>query len=744
MYPLVIRVSLGLTIGLMPILYCTSLPEWWEWPKAFMLYAGVTVALVSWLLWSLTNRRFMARFGLFEIILASLLVIGGLSAIFSDQRYVSLVGMTGTQADTFVALFFLGVIAWLLKATTPPAARRWYLYIWLGSFGLIALGTWLQISGLPVWPGGDLGTTFQPTGNSSTILAVLAAAVILTAWHARRTANAALFRLVLDFLMAACLVLFVYLDRPYGSLMLMVGAIVLTAFGPSEYRANRLGLRKRWIDWRLAAAFIIALTILFINVGQLTKVGPAAETSLPASASARITWASLKHQPVLGSGPATFYYDFVRYRPDSFNLSALSELRFVKASNAWWQMGATGGPISLILFVWLLGLGISRAFNRPAQPRALNQPEPEPFGWLLLWLSLSLFLTAGNMVLMVWLWASLGLAAASKKSMVEPAGPPRSNWMITPAALLVLLGLIGGWYGLGRVGAASVYAARASQAISNTRPLTEVRSLIDQAIKLDPWQASYRLRRAEVDVVEAQLFAQQSNADQAKIVAAAQSGVEAGQAAERLDPLNPAVLETSIQFYQGLRGIVSGIDQALPDFYRRIAELEPNSAVTYVEWGKAELLAAQADLNSDAESIKARAADLIKAALAHFKRALELKPGNIDALYHQALGYELQGDRAKAKDQMKALAQAYPNEPEILFELGRQERLDNNLDEALRLLTRTRDLAPQSVAVHLELANIYEAQNNFDSALEELKLLQKTEPDNEQLKQRIADLEAKK
>ncbi|KKW35330.1 MAG: Tetratricopeptide TPR_2 repeat protein [Candidatus Giovannonibacteria bacterium GW2011_GWA2_53_7] len=741
---MIIRVSLGLTIGLLPLIYFTRLPEWWEWPKAFILYAGVTVALVSWLLWSLINRRFMARFGLFEITLAGLLLMGGLSTIFSDQRYVSLVGMTGTQADTFVTLFFLVVLAWLFKATTPPAARRWYLYIWLGSFGLVVLGTLLQIGGLPVWPGADLGKTFQPTGNSVTILGLLTSVIWLTAWQTRRTVGATVFKLTLDLLMAACLVLFVYLDRPYASLLLMAGAIVLTVFGLSERATNRSVRARRWLDWRLAVAFVIALIILFINVEGLTKIGPGTETSLPSSTSAQITWTSFKHQPVLGSGPATFYYDFVRYRPASFNVSVLSQLRFVKASNAWWQLAATWGPAGLLLFVWLLGLGISRAFNQSTLRTQLSRSAAEPFDWLLLWLSLSLFLTAGNLVLIVWLWASLGLATASKKSMVEPAGLPRSNWLVTPVAALILLGVIGGWYGLGRVWAAPLYAHQASQAASATRPLTQVRSLIEQAIKLDPWQAGYRLRLAEVDVVNAQLLAQESKADQEKIIAAAQSGVEAGKVAERLDPLNPAVLESSIQFYQGLQGIVSGIYQAIPDFYRRIAELEPNSATAYVEWGKAELLAAQADLNSDDESTKARAANLIKTALTHFNQALELKPDDIDALYHQALGYELQGDRAQAKDQMKALAQAYPNEPEILFELGRQERLDNNLDEALRLLTQARELASQSVAVHLELANIYEAQNNFESALEELKLIQKSEPDNEQLKQRIANLEAKK
>ncbi len=742
-YPLIIRVSLGLTIGLMPIVYFTRLPEWWEWPKAFILYAGVTVALVGWLVWSLKRRRLMARFGWFELILLGLLAMGGLSTIWSVQPYVSLVGQTGTQADTLVSLFFLGALAWLLKTTTPPSAVRWYLYIWLGSFSLVVLGSLLQIGGVPVWPGANLGRTFEPTGNSATIFALFSAIIFLTAWHIRRTTTAKLFRLLFDLLLAGCLVLFIYLDRPYGSLMLMTGAIVLTVFGPPDKLASVIRRRIR-IDWRLAAAFIIALTVLFVDVQGLAKTGPIVDTSLPSGTSARIAWNSFKHQPILGTGPATFYYDFVSYRPASYNLSALSELRFTKASNYWWQLAATWGLLSLILFIWLMSLGISRALYQTAPTRQIsNQLSPQPIGWLLLWLSLSLFLTAGNLVLLVWLWASLGLAMAGQSSSNRDSWPERPAWLTIPVAAVILLGLIIGWYGLTRVWAAPFYIHQASQAVSATRPIPEVRELIDRAIKLDPWQASYRLRLAEVNIVEAQLLANQANPDKNKIITAAQAGIDAGRAAERLDPKNPAVLETSIQFYQGLQGIVAGVNQVTAEFYRRLSELEPNNASTYVEWGKAELLAAQESMNSD-DQTNNQSAELVKSALTHFETALTLKPEDVDALYHQALSYELLGDRAKAKTMLKTLAQAYPNEPDILFEIGRQERLDNNLDEALRLLTKALELAPKSAPIRLELASAYEAQGNLDAALTELKLVQTVQPDNEQLKQRIADLEAKK
>jgi lipopolysaccharide biosynthesis regulator YciM len=91
---------------------------------------------------------------------------------------------------------------------------------------------------------------------------------------------------------------------------------------------------------------------------------------------------------------------------------------------------------------------------------------------------------------------------------------------------------------------------------------------------------------------------------------------------------------------------------------------------------------------------------------------------------------------------MRELAVQYPNESDLLYELARQERLDENTDEALRLLNRALEIVPGSIPVRLELARTYEARDEKDKALEILKVIDAARPNTTLITDWIKRLEA--
>lgn len=713
-YLTIIRASLGLMMFLLPLWYLTAFPEAWELPKALVFGIGVTVAAVTWLIWSVRTRRLQASFGTFEALLACFLGVAALSTALSVHRYSSLWGMSGLQSESFAMMFFGALFAFLLKQTTDDAAVRWYLALLFSSLGLGALGALFTMGGIPVFPGHELGKGFVPTGASPDVFALLLAAAWLVAWLVRRTSVSFVFRRLLDAALALWLIVMIVLDRPRALVFVLGGALLLgLVTWPKRF--------ERQTHLWLAIAIGAAIVVLALPIRSHISLPVNAEVTLPSSTAFSVTARAVSHVPIFGSGPGTFLYDFVKYRSADFESLATGSLRFVRPDSGWLQTLATFGIVGVAAFVSLLAWTGSRAFRvRTGRSSIRRRPKSDPaFAWLLVWLGLGLFVTSGSMVVTVLVWAALGLAAATGRESEQLNKDKQSAGRAIGAAIAGFLVLISAWYGLGRIWSAPIFIAKANRAIAATEPLATVGTAIDKAIALDPWNSGYQLKRAEFRLIQFQY--QNRTPDEASITGV----LDDVRRAEQLDPKNPAVSERSIQLIGQLLTVKPALSSDVFSRYGKLTSTEPNSARNYVAWAKAELVLAQAEKEDKTVAVDQA---LVRSALGHVGQALALKPGDLDARYHQALAHELLGDRTIAKGIMRELAVQYPNEVDILYELAREERLDAQYDEAIRLLNLALDQAPKSLAIRAEIARAYEGKGEKDQAIAMLKVLDQMSP----------------
>jgi tetratricopeptide (TPR) repeat protein len=187
--------------------------------------------------------------------------------------------------------------------------------------------------------------------------------------------------------------------------------------------------------------------------------------------------------------------------------------------------------------------------------------------------------------------------------------------------------------------------------------------------------------------------------------------------------------------YRTLVGVVEDVESLSEDAFTKAAELRPGDPTFDNEAGQMWL--ARAELSRQNE----RVAALAKAEAA-FKRAIEKSPTFGLAIYNLGAVYDRQGRVPEAIRQLEQLVPANPNEPNLVFELGLLYARNDRFDDAIAAMRRAVLLAPQFANARWYLALLLEERDDVLGALVQLKEIEKNNPDNETLKQKIAQLEA--
>lgn len=688
-----------------------------------LLALGVSVAMIAWLLWSLRAQQWQGRFDWLSLSLGLFALALLLSTIFSVQPYVSLFGMSGTQSDTALASFYFILFAFLLRQTTDESCGRFYLSLFLTSGALASLLSFIHLAGVPLFPGTGIPEAFHPLAGSPGVLALLSVLQFFLAWQLWRNTSHAISRVLLSLVMSIHLLVLLFVDVYLAALCIVAGVVLLLL--------TRVVLKQRpFADAWIIAAMLVGILLLSLSVSKYSGKSYGVDITMPASSSARVSLSTLSSQPILGSGPSTFYYDLVSYRPIDLNTSSYADVRFSRPDNYWLQVFAGTGILGGLLFLWLLARLVWQSSGTILDQKKKQGDFQSLAIWFFLLNLLIIFFTPGSMLVSLSLWLSIGILGMYGK---EKTAQPSNKFLRGVVAFSLLL-FVGLWYGQLRVWFGSVYITQARTAILNTEPLQSVQATIDHAISLDPWRATYRLDSAEHALVSAQLSEDQTLQKQLAL-----SAVDPIEQAISLDPKNPVVYEQALRYIPAIRLLAGTSPLAEQDMLEALIAIEPNNVKHYRNWAKLELVSSQ-QLAKD-ESTAGQADALLQSAYTHLTKALDLAPGDLDTRYHLALTHELLGNEALARDMLRTLAMDYPNDPDVLFELARHEGLNGDYNKAIQLLTTVVNITPRNVQVRLALAQAYQAIDETESALSQVNTALQLDPENVDAQSLLSELQ---
>ena len=160
--------------------------------------------------------------------------------------------------------------------------------------------------------------------------------------------------------------------------------------------------------------------------------------------------------------------------------------------------------------------------------------------------------------------------------------------------------------------------------------------------------------------------------------------------------------------------------------YRKVIAQDPTYANSWINWG-VELIA-----TSD-----------YRGAIEKINHGLMLKPNFSVGYDNLGVAYDYLGDFTQAVELYERALQLDPREREAYQNLGSLYFDHNLLNLAEAAFIKGLAVAPRTAGLHFNLGIVYEQQRKYSLALEQYKAALTTEPNNIEMRQQLAGVEAK-
>jgi len=494
------------------------------------------------------------------------------------------------------------------------------------------------------------------------------------------------------------------LARPVGWAVFALGMIVVVLW--QAQRGKQQSVRVIMIAVVLAALGLVAQ---LSQLAQHSSLPSTNEVTLDGRTSFTIAASTVKERSVLGSGPTTWYQDFVAYRPVSFNQRADWSTRYFTAGAEWWQLLATQGVVGMMWWLGLLVVGGWLAWQALLRRQIIGAITLLIGGVLLV----SGFFTIWSLVLLGWWWIVLGLLRA--ETVNAPKAKPIGAGVTTTTILLVLSLVLFWWMGV-RVYASDVQTQRA---FNQTDDLAQAEKLLTSAARLNSHNILALDQLAGLTVIKAE-NAVYSNDQTANINDLVQQSLNWIKQAASRDPRNPAVYEDYNNILNRLGTAVSNVDELAHQNFITLRELEPVNPIHDVGFGQTLLLTRSRLLTktevttADKQQAERNLAD----ALTAYAEALNKKPDYDYARYAQSMALSDAGQYADALTAIERVEANNPNVSAILIQKANVlAKLQRNA-EAEKTYAQAISVNPQDPSSYLAESAYYQQLGNKDKAKE--------------------------
>lgn len=747
----IIRICLSLIVFFVPIFFLPFNADYFELNKTFFFGLLVIIASITHIVRIIVKKEGVFLKTFFDWFFLFLLLVYIASTVFSVNRLSSLWGIdnyySGGLASLILFILFFYLIINNIKSKGEILGL---LVIFLISSGILIIFNLFQLNGVYLLPLELAKTrTFNALINSVEILSVfLSLSCFLLFGLFLYVKNLwPKIGLLLGFL--ANLSILFLLDKNISWIILGAGVFVFLILIARRSRE----LRSFWIISPTIFLTIVIL-LIFFNSQNLTHYNLPNDVMLNQKTAWTVAIKTIAKSPVWGTGPATFAYNFEKYRTIEFNNSSLWNWRFIKSSDEWSQLFSTSGLLAGILFFVICLLYIINSFSVLIK---VKKPDYEWFlttivflAWLLVFVSG--FIISYNFVLSFAFWflmalgVNLGRRQWVKNINFSLTSSGRLSLIFTVIFLLLICGGVIYAYSMAKIWLGDFYSLKTSQAIEKTQDLSSVKNYLNKAIDYNPQKSNYYFTFAQALATEVQLEAMQTSPDLSKIQTLVAESVEKTKMAVKVDKKNPLVYENQAMIYQALYPYLDNTFDLAKQSYEEALKFESQNPMVYLNLGQIRLLSVQEILkkNNLSDEEKKNLPQIIDQAIADLEKSKQLKSDFMEADYYLATALELKGEKEKAIEKMKTLADAYPSDVTILYTLGVMYIDNNQLTEAQATLNRVVNLRSNHANAHFYLGIIYEQQGEIDKAISELEIVQELNPDNETVKQKLDDLKSKK
>lgn len=372
-----VSILLLLVAGLTPLLFMNQLTEFFEMPKLVFLI-GVTVLIYGlWIFSCIIKGKVAITRTPLDIPLLVLLVVVLLSTFLSNSHYAAIYGslpkVHGSAVSwvTYILLYFATV-----SNLRSVAQVRTLLYVLYGSAVVTAVLTLLAFFHVYLPYQFTQVANFTPTGSSFSTVAFLL--LLLPLPLVSLLQKSKYMPAGVAVVLASLFGVTIALIGSLASLIALLIAVVLCLIASKADVKKAVGLFLVPVILMIATlglAYIPQLPNGVNGVQQLGNNFPR-EIQLPFGISWIVSATSFVHAPYVGTGPATYLYNFTTYKPVDFNVLSYWNFSFDTAYDEFLQVLGTLGLFGLLALAFLsvVVLNNSRK-NIRGESGVENQPQ---------------------------------------------------------------------------------------------------------------------------------------------------------------------------------------------------------------------------------------------------------------------------------------------------------------------------------------------------------------------------------
>jgi len=418
------------------------------------------------------------------------------------------------------------------------------------------------------------------------------------------------------------------------------------------------------------AVFLVMVVLMVIGNFNFVNLNVPAEVSLSRGVSWQIAKDTLKTDPLFGSGPSTFYYDFAKHKTMNFNNTQLWNVRFDTASGVLFEMMATIGVLGTLLMIVIILVSVSIIFI------SLTRSDKKDLSALLLgvfagFLSIivySLLFALNNSTLIIFILYGILTTVIAIHIYPEEFKSLNLSFRSSPkyalALAAVFLTVSAGVVVLFTVGLKMYMAdAYAKKAIMSNDNQTKI-EYFTKSISLNPQRDEYYINIANSYMALANK-AVIDKSDQGLIQDYLGKAIENGQKAVELSPNKAQNNEAIALIYENASFYTRNALEWSEKYYNLASELDPTNPTPALRIALINM--AKANIETDEGEKKY----FIEEAIKKYDEAIFKKENLASAHYGKSIAYEKLGDMDNAIINLSNANLFSRNNLDYRFELGR-------------------------------------------------------------------------
>lgn len=736
----IIRWSLYGAILLTPIFLLPMTPYPVDLNKQALLSALVGVAGIAWVVRALATGSFEYPKSRIAALAAGTAVFATISAFVSGARHIGLMGVTGAEPDTALAITtFAGLFFLVAGEFGGKGDMRRIVSTLLCGAAAVVIHTMAQIVGirLPWEFAGVAG--FNPIGMSNALALYFAFSFALAFGMGRHVSKDDRRTKIGYGVLAALLFISIALIGYWPAFLGIIIAVLLLSFMNGSLKADKGAKRDLVPVVVIAAAVLMAVISLGLVPVKMIRMDVPTELVPTVRASWNIGTATMTEGVrafVFGSGPATFQYQYGMHRDASLNASAFWGVPFAQGANAILTHLVNWGVWGTLLFLALLVMMI-REMALAARGRRDPDGAQAAIVAGMSCLVVAFVVYPQNFTLYFLMFLGSAVLAGSRVLHVEVPCKAFGRSLGLMLALLVVVGIS---YANGRRYVAGVIFERGVAKAAASQDIEQAMPYLAHGADLDPNNSVYLQVLGNALFVRANAYAVAvtgvpSDADRAKIQAALAGAITAFEQAVAVNPRNVAGIMGLAQAYGQAIALDPKAAEGAFAAYSAAAALEPNNPAILLGLGQAHAVNAT-------RVAKGGVGEEWQAAIQAFEGAIALKGDYVPARLALIDALDRAGRLAEASSRADTLRADAGADAGALFQLGALHYGAGRFEKARAVLTDAVRLAPEYANALYFLGLVNDKLGDRGQAMVQFQKVLQLNPGNTDIEAVIANMRA--